>query len=368
MVNPNNNLLKIGLTHGDFNGISYEVMMKALNDKRMLELFTPIIYGSSKIASYYRKMLDLTDVNLNLIKKVDYANPKRANIINVTNEEIKIETGKISQAAGEMAYLALEKAIDDLKWDKLDALVTLPISKSNIQSEKFNYRGHTDYLAEKFSVENYLMLMVSENLRVGMITGHIPLSEVPGKINEELILQMIRVMELSLKQDFNIRRPKIAVLGLNPHAGDNGLIGSEENEIIKPAIQKANDENILTFGPYPADSFFASTNYRNFDGILAMYHDQGMTPFKSLAFESGVNFTAGLPIIRTSPAHGTAFDIAGKNIASPDSLMQAIFLAIDINRNRKEYAEITKNPLPVSTQEQKDVIRETEQNDNSHSQ
>lgn len=348
-----NNQIKVGITHGDFNGISYEIIIKTLMDKRSLELFTPVVYGSSKIASYYRKTLDMLDVNFNLIKKADYANPQRANIINCFNKEVKIEIGKIAPAAGEVAFYALEKAIEDLKWGKIDVLVTAPINKKNIQSDKFKFKGHTEYLANKFNEENHLMLMVGNDLRIGILTGHIPLADVSGYITEELILNKIRVLDKTLKMDFNIRKPKIAVLGLNPHASDSGLIGTEETEIIIPAIQQANDENILTFGPYPADGFFGSVNYRNFDAILAMYHDQGMLPFKTFSFDTGVNYTAGLPIIRTSPAHGTAFDIAGKNIASPDSFRQAIYLAIDIFRNRQEFEEINKNPLQEEVPVQK---------------
>ncbi|MCF8367659.1 MAG: 4-hydroxythreonine-4-phosphate dehydrogenase PdxA [Bacteroidales bacterium] len=339
------NTIKVGITHGDFNGISYEIIIKTLMDKRTLELYTPIVYGSSKIASYYRKTLDLQDTSLNLIKKADYANPKRANIINCFNDEVKIEIGKITKAAGDVAIIALEKAVEDLKWGKIDVLVTAPISKQNIQSDNFNFKGHTDYLASKFDEDDHLMIMVSDELRIGILTGHIPLSEVADTITTDLILSKIRVLNKSLKMDFNIRKPKIAVLGLNPHAGDSGLIGTKEAEVIIPAIQKANDDNILAIGPYPADGFFGSLNYKNFDAILAMYHDQGMLPFKTFSFDTGVNYTAGLPVIRTSPAHGTAFDIAGKNVASPNSLRQAIYLAMDIHRNRNEYLELNKNPL-----------------------
>lgn len=343
----NSPALKVGITHGDFNGISYEIIIKAFVDKRNLEFLTPIVYGSSKVASYYRKTLNMLDVNFNLIKKADYANAKRANIINCYNDEIKIDVGEITQQAGELAYYALEKAVDDLKWGKIDVLVTAPINKKNIQSEKFNFSGHTDYLADKFNVSEHLMLMVSQDLRIGMVTEHLPLKDVASAITEDVILKKIKVMSDSLKMDFKIRKPKIAVLGLNPHASDDGLIGIEEKEIIIPAIEKANDKGMLTFGPFPADGFFSSSNYKNYDAILAMYHDQGMLPFKTFAFETGVNFTAGLPVIRTSPAHGTAFDIAGKNIASPDSFRQAIYTAIDIYRNRKEYNELNKNPLQV---------------------
>ena len=345
MNTQNQELVRIGITHGDFNGIGYEIIIKTLADKRTLEMFTPIVYGSSKIASYYRKALDLDDINFNLVKKADFANPRRVNIVNVFNDEVKIEVGKLSPVAGNLAVLALDRVIEDINWGKIDVLVTGPINKSNIQSENFKFKGHTDYLASKFNVENFLMLMVSGNLRVGMVTEHIPLKDIPSKITKERILQKIRVMSQSLQKDFGIRKPKIAVLGLNPHAGDNGLIGTEEQEIIQPAIEAANQEGILTFGPYPSDGFFGSSNFRKFDGILAMYHDQGMLPFKTLGFDNGVNFTAGLPIVRTSPAHGTAFGIAGKNEASPDSFREAIYMAIDIFKNRKEFEEISKNPL-----------------------
>jgi 4-hydroxythreonine-4-phosphate dehydrogenase len=339
--------IKVGITHGDFNGISYEVIIKTFKDNRILDFFTPVIYGSSKIASYYRKTLNMPDVNFNLIKRADMANPKRANIINCYDREVKIEIGKLTDIAGELAYLALEKSISDIDKGSIDVIVTAPINKVNIQSEKFNFAGHTGYFADKYKVENHLMLMVSNKLRIGIITGHIPLKDVPAAITEERVLANIKVMQKTLQMDFAIPKPKIAVLGLNPHAGDGGLIGSEDRDIIDPAINKAKKEGILAFGPYPSDGFFGSSNYTKFDGILAMYHDQGMLPFKTYAFDIGVNFTAGLPIIRTSPAHGTAFDIAGKNIASPQSFKEAIFLAIELHKNRKLYNELTKSALPV---------------------
>lgn len=343
----NKSNLKIGITHGDFNGISYEIIIKTFLDNRIIDLFTPVIYGSSKIASYYRKTLNFTDINFNLVKKAEYANPKRVNIINCTNDEVKIEISKLTNIAGELAVMSLEKAVEDLKNGAIDALVTAPISKKNTQSETFNFAGHTDYLADRFGTDDHLMIMVHNDLRIGILTGHIPLKDVPEKITKELLLKKINVIHNSLKVDFGIQKPKIAVLGLNPHASDESLIGTEESEIIIPAIEQANKDNILTFGPFPADGFFGSDNYTNFDGILAMYHDQGMLPFKSFAFGEGVNFTAGLPIIRTSPAHGTAFDIAGKNIASANSLKQAIYAAIDLYKNRKLYDEISANPLPI---------------------
>ena len=341
------NQIKIGITHGDFNGISYEVIIKTLKDNRILDFFTPVIYGSSKIASYYRKTLNMPDVNFNLIKRADLANPKRANIINCYDREVKIEIGKLTDIAGELAYLALERAVSDIDKKAIDVIVTAPINKVNIQSEKLNFAGHTGYFADKYKEENHLMLMISKKLRIGIITGHIPLKDVPAAITEERVLANIKVMQKTLQMDFAIPKPKIAVLGLNPHAGDGGLIGTEDGEFISPAISKAKEEGILAYGPYPSDGFFGSSNYTKFDGILAMYHDQGMLPFKTFAFDNGVNFTAGLPIIRTSPAHGTAFDIAGKNIASPESFREAIFLAIELHKNRKLYTELTKSALPV---------------------
>ncbi len=341
------NKIRVGITHGDFNGISYEIIIKTFKDNLILNFFTPVVYGSSKIASYYRKTLNMPDVNFNLIKRADLANPKRANIINCYDREVKIEMGKLTDSAGELAYLALEKAISDIDKNTIDVLVTAPINKVNIQSENFNFAGHTGYFADKYKAKNHLMLMVSNKLRIGIITGHIPLKDVSAAITEELVLENIRVMQKTLQMDFAIPKPKIAVLGLNPHAGDGGLIGTEDKQFIMPAISKATSEGILVFGPYPSDGFFGSSNYTKFDGILAMYHDQGMLPFKTYAFDNGVNFTAGLPIIRTSPAHGTAFDIAGQNIASPDSFKEAIFLAIELHKNRTLYKELTKSPLPV---------------------
>lgn len=339
--------VKVGITHGDLNGIGYEIIIKALYDQRILDLITPVVYGVSKVASYHRKVLEMNDFNFNLVKNADAANPKRSNIINCVDEEVKIDIGKSTSIAGDLAYQALEKAIQDMKDKKLDVLVTAPINKKNIQSEKFVFPGHTEYLAEKFESEDFLMMMVSHNIRIGVVTGHIPLGEVSSHLSKELILQKLRIMDRSLQRDFSIPKPRIALLGLNPHAGDNGLLGKEEEEIIIPAIEEAFKEGIHAFGPYAADGFFGSSSFTKFDGILAMYHDQGMIPFKALSFESGVNFTAGLPIIRTSPAHGTAYEIAGKNEASPESMRSAIYLAGDIFRNRMRFDALNKNPLPV---------------------
>ncbi|MEI6694474.1 MAG: 4-hydroxythreonine-4-phosphate dehydrogenase PdxA [Bacteroidota bacterium] len=346
--------IKLGITHGDVNGIGYEIIIKALADLRMLEICTPVIYGSSKVASYYKKLLNYNDFNLNLVRNAEAAVHKRTNVVNVNNDEIKIELGQSTELAGIMAAQALDMAVEDLKKDQIDVLVTAPINKSNIQSRTFNFPGHTEYLANKFNVANDLMIMVSNNIRIGVVTGHIPLKEVANSLSIELIMSKIRIMNQSLIQDFAITKPKIAILALNPHASDNGLLGKEEHDIIIPAVKKAMDEKILVFGPYPADGFFGSENLKSFDGIIAMYHDQGLIPFKLMSFKEGVNFTAGLPIVRTSPAHGTAYEIAGKNEASPESLRQAIYLACDIFRNRMMHQELIKNPLKISTNSDKD--------------
>jgi 4-hydroxythreonine-4-phosphate dehydrogenase len=343
------NSTRIGITHGDVNGVGYEVIIKTLADIRVMDFFTPIVYGSSKVASYHRKTLSDSDFTFNIIRSADQAKNNKANLINVFHQEIKIDLGESTEIAGNVAYLALEAATEDLKKGHIEALVTAPINKQNIQSEDFKFPGHTEYLAQKFGASESLMLMVSNNVRIGVITGHVALKDVSNIISEELIIKKIRTLNQSLKQDFGIQRPKIAVLGLNPHAGDKGIIGNEEEKIIIPAIKKAFNEGILVFGPYPADGFFGSSTFKEFEGILAMYHDQGLIPFKTLAFKSGVNFTAGLPVVRTSPAHGTAYEIAGKNMASPDAFREAVYLALDIVKNRKIYKEINANPLKTSS-------------------
>jgi len=337
--------IRVGITHGDVNGISYEVIIKTLQDQRIFETCTVIVYGSSKVASYHRKIIDANDFNFNLIRKPDQAHPRRPNIINLTEEEVKLDTGKSTAIAGELALQALEMGVNDLKSNHIDVLVTAPINKKNIQSETFRFAGHTEYLAGKFNAPDHLMLMVTRAFRIGVVTGHLPLSKVSQAITEELLVSKIRIMNQSLVRDFGIVRPRIAVLALNPHAGDEGLIGDEDQRIVAPAISKAFMQNILVFGPYPADGFFGAAAFREFDGILALYHDQGMVPFKLLSFEEGVNFTAGLPYVRTSPAHGTAYDIAGKNAASPEAFRNALYMACDIFANRKEYDELHANPL-----------------------
>jgi 4-hydroxythreonine-4-phosphate dehydrogenase len=339
------NKIVVGISQGDINGVSYEVIIKALMDNRIFDFCIPVVYGSAKVAAYHRKALNIVNFSFNNIKTADEANVKRANIINCLDDNVRVELGKSTQIAGESSLISLENAVKDLKEGKIDVLITAPINKDNVQSEKFNFPGHTEYLTQESTSKESLMLMVSENLKVGVVTGHMPLSKVPESITEEAILSKLRIMNKTLIQDFRIRKPKIAVLGLNPHAGDNGLLGKEEVEIIIPALNKAKDENILALGPYPADGFFGSDNFKKSDAILAMYHDQGLTPFKALAFNSGVNYTAGLDFIRTSPGHGTAYELAGLGQASEVSFRNAIYLACDIYRSRSEYKEISKNPL-----------------------
>jgi 4-hydroxythreonine-4-phosphate dehydrogenase len=343
--------IRVGITHGDVNGISYEIIIKTLQDQRLMENYTIIVYGSSKVASYHRKTLNINDFNFNLVKKADMAHPRRPNIINIHDEEIKIDLGKSTPIAGELAYLSLEAATEDLLKNNIDVVVTAPINKVNIQSRDFSFPGHTEYFAKKANVEDYLMLMVNNKFRIGMVTGHIPVARVSESLSEELIIRKLKILDQSLRRDFGIIKPRIAVLSLNPHAGDDGLIGTEDKAILRPAIEKAYDQNILVFGPYPADGFFGSANFRNFDGILSMYHDQGMIPFKLMSFEEGVNFTAGLPFVRTSPAHGTAYDLAGKNEASAEAFRNALYMACDIFTHRQEYDALQADALrPPATE------------------
>lgn len=338
-------IVKVGITHGDINGIGYEVIMKSLLDNRIMENCTPIVYGSPKVAAYHRKALDINNFSFNHINSADEAVPKRPNIINCIDENIRVELGKSTKMAGEASYMALEAAVKDIKEGKIDVLITAPINKENIQSNVFHFPGHTQYLAEEFKAEDHLMLMVSNDLKVGIVTEHIPLSKVASTISTEMILSKLRVLNRTLMEDFTLHKPRIAVLALNPHAGDHGLIGDEEEREIIPAIKAANEEGMIAMGPYPADGFFGSADYKKFDAILAMYHDQGLTPFKLASFESGVNFTAGLPIVRTSPGHGTAYSLAGEGIASEDSFRNAMYLAIDLFLNREQYKEFSKDPL-----------------------
>lgn len=361
-------IIKVGISHGDINGISYEVIMKTLLDPRIMEMCTPIIYGSPKVAAYHRKALNINNLSLNHVRNPKEAGPDRAHVLNCIDDNVRVELGKSTQVAGEASYMALERATSDLKEGLIDVLVTAPINKDNIQSERFNFPGHTEFLAREFDSKDYLMLMVSETMKIGVVTTHMPISEVANHINKEVILSKLRIISRSMQQDFAITRPRIAVFGLNPHAGDNGLLGNEEIDIIQPAIEQAKKEGIIALGPYPADGFFGSEDYRKFDAILAMYHDQGLVPFKLSSFERGVNYTAGLPVVRTSPAHGTAYSLAGEDKASPDSFRQALFLAIDIYKNRQIHKEISKNPLKkydiMSNQEDEGVDIEADENQN----
>lgn len=340
--------IKVGISQGDINGISYEVIIKTLLDNRIMENCIPIVYGSPKVAAYHRKALNITNFSFNAINKAEDANPKRANLINVLDDNIRVELGKATQMSGEAAFISLEKATDDLKNKHIDVLITGPINKKNIQSKDFNFAGHTEYLRTRFETDEVLMLLVSDFMKVGVVAGHVPIAEVPAMITEENILKKLTIFNESLIKDFGIRKPKIAVLGLNPHAGDEGLLGKEEQEIIIPALEKANKNNIMAIGPFSADGFFGSNNFKQFDGVLAMYHDQGLAPFKALVFNNGVNYTAGLPVIRTSPDHGTAYELVGQGTASSNSFRQALYLAIDIFKNRVMHKDINANPLPFT--------------------
>lgn len=327
-------LYKIGITHGDINGIGYEVIIKALADTKMMEVCTPIVYGLAKVATFHRKAINLGDFSFQFIKDADQAVNKKPNLINLQDTEVKIELGNSTTIAGNLAELSLRAATKDLKNNKINAIVTAPINKENIQSEKFKFSGHTEYFSNEFSSSNSLMMMVDDLLKVAFVSNHTPVKKVVAEITTQKIVDKLTILHQSLVQDFLCTNPTIAVLALNPHAGDNGLLGKEEQEIIIPAIQQATDKKMNVFGPFPADGFFASGKYKKFSAVLAMYHDQGMIPFKLLAGETGVNYTAGLPIVRTSPAHGTAYDIAGKNVALAQSMRNAIYLAVDILRNR----------------------------------
>ena len=332
--------IRVGISQGDINGISYEVIINTLMDSKIFDFCIPIVYGSPKVGAYHRKALNINNFSFNNVKTAAEANPKRVNIVDCLDENIRVELGKSTAMAGEASLRSLDCAVSDMKQGVIDVLVTGPINKFNIQSDKFTFRGHTEYLAHHFDADDVIMIMVSDLMRVAVATGHVPLSEVPALLSVDMILGKIRLLNASLIRDFGIRKPRIAVLGLNPHAGEDGLIGHEENEIIHPALELARGEKIMALGPFPSDGFFASDNFSKFDAILAMYHDQGLGPFKALAFETGVNFTAGLPVVRTSPAHGTAFELAGKGLASPDPFRHAIYLACDIYTNRKAHDEL----------------------------
>jgi len=338
--------IKVGISIGDPNGIGIEIVLKSFEDHRMLDFCTPIIFASNKVISYHKKALNI-NTNVHGIDDLNKVVVNKVNLLNVGNEMIDIEMGKATEISGKYAFESLQSATKALVNDEIDVLVTAPINKQNIQSEKFQFQGHTEYLEDNIDGES-LMILMTESLKIGLITGHIPVSEVAQTITSELIQKKIEIMYNSLVQDFNISKPKIAVLGLNPHCGDHGVIGNEDDEIVLPTIQDIAKSGKLIYGPFAADSFFGSENYRRFDGVLAMYHDQGLAPFKTLAFGKGVNFTAGLDKIRTSPDHGTAYDIAGKGMANFDSFKEALFSAISIFKTRKEYKLLVKNKLKVN--------------------
>ncbi|MDR1198119.1 MAG: 4-hydroxythreonine-4-phosphate dehydrogenase PdxA [Prevotellaceae bacterium] len=336
-----------GITQGDINGISYEIMLKTFEDNRIIDLCTPVVYGSTKIWGFYRNLFKIENINLNLVMSPKDARSKCVNFINIMNDNAHAEVGHSTQMAGEGSLKALQSAVRDIREKKIDVLVTAPINKYNVQIPGKKFVGHTEFLADAANTQHYMMVMANHNLRIGIVTGHIPLQDVSKSISKNLILQKIDILNESLQKDFLIVKPRIAVLGLNPHCGDNGLIGTEEKETICPAIKEAQEKNILAFGPYSADGFLGSETSKKFDGILAMYHDQGMIAFKSRAFDTGVNYTAGLPFVRTSPAHGTAYEISGQGIANADSFHAALYMACDIFKNRKRYEEMNANSLKI---------------------
>ena len=338
--------IKLGISIGDLNGIGAEIVLKIFEDSRMLDFCTPIIFASIKTMSFVKKHYNL-DINLNGINHINQAIMGKVNVLNSWKENVNITFGKEDKQIGEYAIKSLVAATNALKNEDIDLLVTAPINKHSIQSDTFKFPGHTDYLNQELE-GNSLMFMVSGNLRVGLLTDHVPVKDVAKHITTKLIEEKIDTVHQSLVQDFKINKPKIAVLGINPHTGDNGVIGSEDDKILRPALKKIKESGKLVFGPYAADSFFGSNNYKNFDAIIASYHDQGLIPFKTLSFGQGVNYTAGLSKVRTSPDHGTAFEIAGKGQADISSFKEAIFTGIKIYNNRKEYAEISENPLPFS--------------------
>lgn len=339
--------LKLGISIGDLNGIGGEIVLKTFDDSRMLDFCTPVIFASVKTLSFLKKHFNLS-LNFQGIDKASETIEGKINVVNVWRENVPINFGAEDPEIGNFAFKSLEAATAALKNDEIDVLVTAPINKNTIQSENFQFPGHTDYLAKELNGES-LMFMISDNLKVGLLTDHVPLKDIAGKITPELIEKKIAIIKKTLQQDFRIFKPKIAVLGINPHSGDNGLIGTEDENILKPTLQKIREKGTLVYGPYAADSFFGSKNHESFDAVVASYHDQGLIPFKTLSFGEGVNFTAGLSKVRTSPDHGTAFDIAGKDCANINSFKEAVFKAIEIYNTRKEYKKLTKNPLKKQT-------------------
>ena len=335
----------IGITCGDLNGIGIEIIIKTFSDNRILELCTPVIFASNKVINFYRKSIPEVNFNYQNIKEFNRLNPKQVNLFNCWEEEVVINPGQLNVVGGKYAVLSLQTGVAALKQKHISGLVTAPVHKKNIQSAEFTYTGHTPYLKNIFGVNDVAMMLCAGNFRVALMTEHVPVSEIAGQITKERILSKLNIIYQSLQKDFGIDKPRIAVLGLNPHAGDEGLVGQEEETIIRPAIKEAKNSNMLVIGPYSADAFFARRSFERFDAVLAMYHDQGLIPFKALAISEGVNYTAGLPEVRTSPDHGVAFDIAGKNKADVSSFMAAVFECIDIINRRQEFEENRKNPI-----------------------
>jgi 4-hydroxythreonine-4-phosphate dehydrogenase len=335
--------IKVGISIGDLNGIGPEIILKTFEDPRMLEFCTPVVFASIKTMSFFKKHFN-SEINFHGINDGDQVIDGKINVFNVWKENVSIEFGKEDVSIGKFAVKSLEKATQKLKQGEIDVLVTAPINKHNIQSDSFSFPGHTDYLAKALG-GNSLMFMVTEGLKVGLLTDHVPVKEAPQQITEQLIIGKIETIYNSLIVDFKVNKPKIAVLGINPHAGDNGVIGKEDDEVLRPTLAKIRESGKLVYGPYSADSFFGSNNYKNFDAVVASYHDQGLIPFKTITFGQGVNYTAGLNKVRTSPDHGTAYEIAGKGQADESSFKEAVFMALKIYKNRKEFDEISKNPL-----------------------
>ncbi|WP_462395898.1 4-hydroxythreonine-4-phosphate dehydrogenase PdxA [Phocaeicola plebeius] len=349
-----NRKIRVGITHGDINGVGYEVILKTFSDPTMLELCTPVVYGSPKVAAYHRKAMEI-QTSFSIVNSAEEVQDGRVNVVNCIEEELKVELTKPTPEAGKTALAALERALADYREGLFDVLVTAPINKHTIQSDAFHFPGHTEYIEERVGEgQKALMILLKGDFRVALVTGHVPVRDIAGELTKELIMEKMEIFHRSLKKDFGIDNPRIAVFSLNPHAGDNGLLGTEEQEVIIPAMKEMIARGVQCFGPYPADGFMGSGNYTLFDGILAMYHDQGLAPFKALAMDEGVNFTAGLPIVRTSPAHGTAYDIAGKGIASEDSFRQAVYVAMDVFRNRAWEKEISARPLRKQYYEKRD--------------
>jgi len=340
--------IKVGISVGDLNGIGLETIIKTFKDSRMMDFCTPIIFGSTKVVAIHKKALEIKDFNFNIINKTEDSHPRKANLLNIWKDEVEINFGKSTTRSGELSFDSLKQATQALKDKKIDVLVTAPINKSSIQEKVSGFIGHTEFLQGNFEGES-LMIMLSEVMKIAFVTGHVPLIDVKKAITTENIYSKSIQLNTSLIQDFGIRKPKIAILGLNPHAGEEGMLGNEENDIITPTIKKLKEEGIMAFGPYPADSFFINKNLQQFDGILSMYHDQGLTAFKTLCFSEGVNYTAGLNIVRTSPVHGTAYEIAGQGIADEKSFRESVYLACDIFKKRADFKALNKNPLVFKT-------------------